>query len=149
MFILELVFFFFFFFLLTKENFSVEVKVVLNHILKYGGPGKEIRDKTRLLRIKPLISDPDFEKDDSGLLSEFGKKLFFQSLGYFKDDERTDAQNRTLLLSYLMSILSPASLSRMETKQTKGTTVGFADAVRMEDTFRLWEILTETHLHIL
>lgn len=144
--------------LLTPENYSIRRKEILDQVIKFGAPGFEIISGKRNVRVEPLISDTSYPRDLSGELTSLGEKLFFADITDHKADLKVDIVNRDLLLSFFMETFSLTSKTKLESKKSKtvvhigpppstSIVVGYSDAKLVKDTFRIFQLLDETHLH--
>ena len=110
----------------------------LDEILQFGLPGQEIITSTNLRPIEPDIASAEFARD-AGVLTTTGSFQYQRACTKF--DKYVDSQQ--LLLAYIISALSPASKSLLETRTGPD---GYAASKATHNTLRLWQLIVETHM---
>ena len=150
--------------LLSTQDFLVRARTFKDELVRFGLPGKEIIDHRRhtLIRPVPFIVPPSF--DDAGVLlnrplvqshydlsadkerlSDRGHSDYRYDITQYDIKSALWTKNSQELLQYILDHLSPSSKALLETKTGPD---GYAAAKVSEDTFRVWDLIVETHLGV-
>ena len=114
---------------ISLTDFPARSVAFLDEILQFGLPGQEIITSTDLRPIEPDLDSPEFARVD-GVLTTTGS--FQYQCACTKFDKYVDSQQ--LFLAYIMSALSPASKSLLETRTGPD---GYAACKATHNTLRL------------
>ena len=150
---------------LTKENFLSEYKLLLTEALAFGGPGEEfINNKRNSVKELPQLFLSDINGDpldplqskyplnaSKTAISPLGEQIYLMELKSYQECIIKNEANTSLWLLHLLNRCSPESIVSMNTIGTDNSgpqpILGFMDAKRRKDTFRITEILLQTHLY--
>eukprot|EP01041_Mallomonas_annulata_P012351 gene12351-25986_t len=146
----------------ANNNFSSLVDAFMHSIISFGDPAREIIGGV----VIPLVSPSKIDLDDGGRrvyslfrtvdlidpkilsfgpdLSEASERSYAADLQYYRTQKLERDKQSHALLAYIISRLSPESLTSLATHT--GPT-GFDAAVLAVNTFDVWKLILKTHLY--
>ena len=126
---------------ITKANYPLTSRVILNELNEYGVPGTDIITEAQTLFPEIDRFDPKYEKDGDGNLTQYGSdELKFDKL-VRKENMALYKVDSGRLTSFLLGRLSLASQTILEINKE------FIVARQKSDTFKIWALLKSTHFY--
>ena len=130
---------------ISKSNFPRSSREFKDLIVTYGRPASEIITGIPLLLTAPAKGDLEsdgsrkYHRAQDGSLSAEGLADF----NFDRTEFRAYIKDRDGLLAFMLASLSPESKVTLETKIGNN---GYVVAKANQNTFRIWELVNETHL---
>jgi len=126
---------------ISKANFAITSRSTLNELSEYGVPGTDVVSGTQTLYPEVDRSDPKYERDEKGNLTQYGtEELKFDKTSR-KDDIALYKKDSGRLTSFLLGRLSTPTLTTLEVLKE------YTDARQRSDTFKIWSLLKASHFY--
>jgi hypothetical protein len=143
----------------ASSNFPLVEQRFLDSVMVFGVPGRELIEGKRAVAV-PFPKDDDadeagnrkyslasYRSKDGDLmleafLSDIGDRRLFADQQEHKVDAKLNQKHSIALLAHTLSMCSPASIQVLVALGPK-----YAEAKLDGDTFTIWEMIRNTHLH--